>query len=119
MWKGNNIRPKDRHLLICNEIHQLYKDDPKAHIQYRMFKWFVQLAAKLSDCKETVAAVVDLMQLPVRIENDVFKYLLDNRSFLFFKNDDLWTVLGGCHCLNYADKLQPVGSVIIFSYLHG
>lgn len=100
--------------MICNEIHQLYKEDPENHIQYRMFKWLLELAARIGDSKEFFATVVDLNQLPPekdKIESAVMKYFRDNWTYLFFKNDQLWTVLGDCHCKNYAEKLQPVSLV--------
>lgn len=122
MWNGNKGTQVDKHLLMCKEIHQLYLDDQETHIRHKMLKWLLQFAARVlldptvagraDGVSETVASVVGLMKLPgkEKFERAALKYLLENRKYLFFENDDLWTVIGDCHCDNYASKLQPVGS---------
>lgn len=102
----------DKHLLICKEIHQLYAE-PESRATYKIYKWLLEFTQRINgnkENKENVAAVVDLMKLPEddKFEKVSFEYFLKNQEFLFFHNDALWTVIGSCHCFNYANRIKSV-----------
>lgn len=105
---------ESNHLQMCDAIRNLYLIDSVTHIRYKMYKWLLELAQRLKGSKETIAAVVDLMQLPEsdKYEIAAFEYFLNNRQFLFFVNDELWAAIGGCYCKHYAEKWKPVGLFI-------
>lgn len=111
---SQEIGSEEKHMLICDAVHQLYSESA-SHFSYRMYKWLLEFADRLVGRKDTIAAVVDLMQLPEsdKIERLSFEYFLENREYLFFRNDELWAIVGSCHCRNYAYNLKPVRLLIV------
>lgn len=98
---------EERHMLICEEVHQLYSESPD---QYKMYKWLLEFAAKLGGANKHVASVVDLLRMPNngQFEKFAFEYFLENREYLFFHSDAFWGIIGHCHCRHYAYNLKPV-----------